>query len=367
MQTYLDYYAQGLADKFANQATAETAKERKFWKDIAASDGTALKYVANNALNLFFDTKHEETLNSLSEAMVETLLFQSKLVPFLNAHDMKPLALQLTPQVLRSLAAADVSPDITRFGREIAEEHGSVYIDTPSNDYVLNGRYALRAMIVDTSGVRLSKNENNQIQIGISGLKACLISFTAVFYDLEERTYRRIAWDEGSDHVTGKGLLNWQSVIMEKADVETKDIMSDLENLFWLTLAYVKTEEESGDVDYDELPHLAYDHDRRKGRKAAQVAKKFCLFRVKKITGGNNIGRYTNSTSRDRLPGIGMRLHEVRGHFRLQPFGVGRSQRRLQWIEAFKRGSFDSVPVNDITIATNVEINAGGLQDDIKQ
>lgn len=275
MQTYLDYYAQGLAAKFANQATAETAKERKFWKDITASDGMALKYVANNSLSIFFDTKHEEALNSLSEAMVETLLFQSKLVPFLNAHDMKPLAYQLTPQVLRSLAAADVSPDIKRFGREIAEEHGSVYIDTPSNDYVLNGRYALRAMIVETSGVRLSKTENDQVQIGVSGLKDCLISFTAVFYDLEERTYRRIAWDEGSDHITGKGLLNWQSVIMEKADVETKDIMSDLENLFWLTLAYVKTEEENGDVEYNELPHLHHDHVRRQGRKASQVAKNF--------------------------------------------------------------------------------------------
>lgn len=362
MQTYLDYYAQGLADKFANQATAETAKERKFWKDITASDGMALKYVANNALNLFFDTKHEETLNSLSEAMVETLLFQSKLVSFLNAHDMKPLAYQLTPQVLRSLAAADVSPDIKRFGREIAEEHGSVYIDTPSNDFVLNGRYALRAMIVDTSGVRLSKTESNQVQIGISGLKACSISFTAIFYDLEERTYRRIAWDEGNDHITGKGLLNWQSVVMEKADIETRDIMSDLENLFWLTLAYVKTEEENGDVEYEELPHLPHDHVRRQGRKASQVAKKFCLFKVKQITAGGSLERTESSNPNSRLPGIGTRRHDVRGHFRLQPFGVGRSRRRLQWIEAFKRGSADSVPINDISVISSVEIRAGGMQ-----
>lgn len=361
MHTYLDHYSQGLAAKMASQATAETTKEIKFWKDVVASDGMALKYVANNAYSLFADPKNEETLNSLNEALVETLLFQSKLVPFLNAHDKKPLALQLTPQVLRSLAAADISNDIKKLGREIAEKHGSVYIDTPSNEYVLNDRYALRALIVDTSGIRLSQTKPGAIGITISGLKACVISFTAVFFDLEWRTYRRIAWDEGSDQVTGKGLLNWQSVIMEKADVETKSIMSDIENLFWLSLSYMKTEEENGDIVYDELPYLAHDHARRQGRKAAQTAKKFCLFRVKKITGGTSLGRHANSSSRDRLPGIGVRLHEVRGHFRLQPFGVGRSQRRLQWIEAFKRGSTDSVPMNDIQIVSTQTLQ-GAIQ-----
>lgn len=381
MQTYLDYYADGLATKLARtyrvaaQDPSISKPQLATLKEAISSDGMALKYVSLHALAMISDPKIQTKLDTMSESEIETLCFQSRLFPFLDAKaEKKPLALQLSRQTIRALAGAGTTNEIRDLGRQIVSDHGLVYVDLPTNDFVLNERFALRAILVDVEGVRFKVGVDPEIEDDHDGIHFKQMDhdgtpvFTAVFYDTKNRAYPRLVWNEGDSYFSGRalnepgGLFQPYPVksIMKEADAETKDVMDDLENLFWLSLVFMQTEEEYGGVQFQQLPQLAFDHVRRQGRKAAQVAKKFSLFRVKKLTGGDNLGREPaerGESGSSGLSGIGMRRHIVRGHYRQQAYGKGHLKRRLRWIGPFERGSLETIPINDLRkiTATNLQ------------
>lgn len=380
MQTYLDYYAHGLSAKIAGAKLKLAKKEYsesdfEFLKKACQSDGYALSFIAQVASKLLTSPDLADEFKGLSESSVETHYFQARLLPFFN-QDSKPLALQLSRETVAALAAADASQDIRDHSFGILEEHECAYVDIPHKDYRLRDNLSLRAIMVDVGGIRIETMTSNYpgtFDTVVNDLGFIMrhrrpddkVVFTAIFRDLKNNTYPRLSWVEGSDFFMGRGIrqlgiaLDTPEVMMTNADMLTKRIMADIENLFWLSLAFMESEEEHGGVQYQQLPHLAYDHVRRQGRKAGQVAKKFSMFRVKKITGGRDLGRDVETQGEGRtsgLPVIGRRRHKVRGFFRRQPYGRGRKFRRLQWIHGFERGSIEDLPLHDLRIVTATEI-----------
>lgn len=384
MQTYLDYYAHGLSAKIAAAKHKLSKKEYSeadfaFLKKACQSDGYALHFIAQVAHKLLTSPDLANEFRGLSEEMIETNYFQARLLPFFN-QDSKPLALQLSRETVAALAAADVSKDIRDHSFGILEEHKCAYIDIPHNDYRLRDNLSLRAIMVDVGGIRIETMAGNTpgtFDTVVNDLGFVMrhrrpddkVVFTATFRDHKNNCYPRLSWVEGSDFFMGRGIkqlgiaLSAPEVMMTNADMLTKRIMADIENLFWLSLAFMESEEEHGGIQYQQLPHLAYDHVRRQGRKSGQVAKKFSMFRVKKITGGRELGRDVETQGEGRtsgLPVIGRRRHEVRGFFRRQPYGRGRKFRRLQWVHGFERGSIEDLPLHDLRIVTATEIQPFG-------
>jgi len=342
MQTYLDYYAHGLTAKIAAAKLKLSKKEYseqdfEFLKKACQSDGYALHFIAQVAHKLLTSPDLANEFKGLSEEMIETNYFHARLLPFFN-QDSKPLALQLSRETVAALAAADASKDIRDHSFGILEEHKCAYIDIPHKDYRLRDNLALRAILVDVGGIRIETKTSNApgtYDTVVNNMGFVMrhrrpddkVVFTAIFQDLKNNTYPRLSWVEGNDFFMGRGIrqlgiaLHAPEVMLTNADMLTKRIMVDIENLFWLSLAFMESEEEHGGVEYQQLPYLAYNHVRRQGRKAGQVAKKFSMFRVKKITGGRDLGREIENSGECRtsgLPVIGRRRHEVRGHFRLQ-------------------------------------------------
>ncbi|WP_139975204.1 hypothetical protein [Ochrobactrum sp. CGA5] len=384
MQTYLDYYAHGLSAKIAG-AKLHLAKNEysesdfEFLKKACQSDGYALHFIAQVAHKLLTSPDLANEFRCLSEEMIETNYFQARLLPFFN-QDSKPLALQLSRETVAALAAADASKDIRDHSFGILEEHKCAYIDIPHKDYRLRDNLSLRAIMVDIGGLRMEATAGNipgTYDTVVNDLGFVMrhrrpddkVVFTAIFRDLKNNTYPRLSWVEGSDFYMVRGVkqlgiaLSAPEVMMTNADMLTKRIMTDIENLFWLSLAFMESEEEHGGIQYQQLPHLAYNHVRRQGRKAGQVAKKFSMFRVKKITGGRDLGRDVETQGEGRtsgLPVIGRRRHEVRGHFRLQRFGKGHKLTRVRWINAFERGTVEDLPLHDLHIVTATEIQPFG-------
>ncbi|KAB2680028.1 hypothetical protein [Brucella tritici] len=386
MQTYLDYYAQGLAAKLAMARKFQLANKEnspedfEFLKKACQSDGYALSFIAQVAQKLLTSPDLADEFKGLTEEMIETNYFQARLLPFFQHGPKAPLALQLSKETVAALAAADASKDIRDHSFGILDEHKCVYIDIPNKDYRLRDDLSLRAILADVGGIRIETSAaddpgtfdtvvNDQGFVMRHRRPDNKVVFTAIFQDRKNNIYPRLSWVEGSDFFMGRGIkqlgiaLATPKVMLANADMLTKHIMTDIENLFWLSLAFMDTEEEIGGVQYPQLPHLAYDHVRRQGRKAGQVGKKFSMFRVKKITGGRDLGRDVETQSEGRtsgLPVIGRRRHEVRGHFRLQRFGKGYKLTRLRWINAFERGSIDDLPLHDLHIVTATEIQPFG-------
>ncbi len=384
MQTYLDYYAHGLSAKIAAAKHKLSKKEYsesdfEFLKKACQSDGYALHFIAQVAHKLLTSPDLANEFRGLSEEMIETNYFQARLLPFFNQGS-KPLALQLSRETVAALAAADASKDIRDHSFGILEEYKCAYIDIPHKDYRLRDNLSLRAILVDIGGIRIETMAGNipgTFDTVVNDLGFVMrhrrpddkVVFTAIFQDLKNNSYPRLSWVEGSDFFMGRGIkqlgiaLSAPEVMLTNADMLTKRIMTDIENLIWLSLAFMESEEEHGGVQYQQLPHLAYDHIRRQGRKAGQVAKKFSLFRVKKITGGRDLGREIDNNGEcgtSGLPVIGRRRHEVRGHFRLQRYGKGHKLTRLRWINAFERGTVEDLPLHDLHIVTATEIQPFG-------
>jgi len=310
MQTYLDYYAHGLSAKIAGAKLKLAKKEYsesefEFLKKAGQSDGYALHFISQVAHKLLTSPDLANEFRSLTEEMIETNYFRARLLPLVN-QDSKSLALQLSRETVAALAAADASQDIRDHSFGILEEHKCAYIDIPHKDYRLRENPSLRAIMVDVGGLRIETMTSN-----VPGTYDTVVNDQdfvmrhrkpddkVVFSFRISRTTptRASAGSKAATFFMGRGIkelgiaLSTPEVMLTNADMLTKRIMADIENLFWLSLAFMESEEQHGGVEYQQLPHLAYDHVRRQGRKAGQVAKKFSLFRVKKITGGRDLGR----------------------------------------------------------------------------
>jgi hypothetical protein len=129
---------------------------------------------------------------------------------------------------------------------------------------------------------------------------------------------------------------------VDRAGLRLRDVLEDIESFALLALTYISLHEEDAAGPQSAVPYAALHDPRRCGRKARQVAKKFSLFKVRRVGApSESFGRTTRENGgSDRKLG---RRTEVRGHFRLQACGPRRSQRRLLWIAPHMRGPLDGI------------------------
>ena len=109
MQTYLDYYAHGLAAKLAMARKFQVAnkdnspEDFEFLKKACQSDGYALSFIAQVAQKLLTSPDLANEFKGLTEIMIETHYFQARLLPFFLHGPKAPLALQLSKETVAAL------------------------------------------------------------------------------------------------------------------------------------------------------------------------------------------------------------------------------------------------------------------------
>ncbi|TIN28598.1 MAG: hypothetical protein E5Y31_11285 [Mesorhizobium sp.] len=349
MQTWLDWYVSGssaslrrMCEHFPKALDTLDAETRR----RALSDD-------NFAFRLMLQGSRQAPAHALSafgafpgaqKVALETAVWQESLAPFCLETDRVPLAMALDREVVNELVGTRLSLEVRQYAREAVSRHGAIYLDIADRALLFGNTLQLCALFVTEAkgGVR----------------------FCAVFAEPGRKDVRRVAWLEGDDRLLtdqyhDRDVRKFQThigvfapplrslvEIARDAGVDLHEVLKGLESFAYLATTYTLTEMEVAEGQaWEMLPHLPAGHERRLGRKAAANAKKFSLFRVWRVTARRlDRGQRKNS-------GEGWRLgHRVRvsGHYRLQPYGPKRSQRRLRWIAQHERGPRDGTPITPI-------------------
>lgn len=233
-----------------------------------------------------------------------------------------PLSFQLPRDLACMLAASRVAQNVLSFGCKEIAKAGAAYIDLPPGSIRFNDKLELMAIFVRSDG-------------------AHWMEFTAIVKDEigEVALSRFLSCDrDGSIQFEMLPVEVLPGALEFRRDygVEMDQIMFRVAEFSTLVVAHAATVS-SGREEF--LPYLPSSHSRRTGRKARQVAKKFSLFSIRRLSSsGKILGRPATS---EATTGTAIRLDcrfTVRGHFRMQACGPGRSRRRLCWIEEHERG-----------------------------
>jgi len=340
MQTWLDWYAIDTGKRTGNEADR--------W------NGGAIRRTAEQAKDIL-DRLDARGFLEIGPGIRNLLMFHADLIDYVSPHEdcgPTPLAARLDSAAVRDLSGSDLTDEIRSFALDALEEVEQVYIDLPHRSLLLGDKEGLQLRAVFLNG------------------QGSVPLIWAIFTPPGCNEFRFFGWYADADrqclsddpdptmyayldHI-GMELPQWKSIplgeVARAADVDIPSVVEDIENLAWLAIAYLKTEQANRQAPFENLPRLPADDPRRSGRKARQVAKKFSLFSVVRIS-GTNLDREP-ATGSIKEPGrqLGRRRHEVRGHFRMQAYGPEWSKRRLRWIAPFKRGDRNCGKVTPLRI-----------------
>ena len=339
MQTWLDYFVSGMGNALARTVQAAGPEHPTWGKYFESrhliSDPDAFKALARLAVEAVTFDKRDD-----SAAAWEHAVWMASLAPFADPAPLilPPSAFLMDRETVWAFGGTDASPEVRQFGRERAHRSSVTYLDLPHRSLTISTSCQIRAMFVQSCS-------------GGSSESTEMLRFAAILTGPGSNEYRRVSWIEGDNTPDGDphGFFGMEPFArtLEEADTTTADLMRNCEAFALLTLAYARTVEDDGQTGaWQNLPHLAADDPRRYGRKARQAARKFSLFRIKRMSVRSDLKR-----TRTAGDGSGVkldRLCRVRGHFRLQPHGAGRKSHRIIWIASHERGPRDAVPTTGI-------------------
>jgi hypothetical protein len=348
MQTWLDWYVSGSSISYRRACErfpgVVPGTDLETHRRAMTDDAFAFRLSVESSAYALARVE-DDTFAPPIDAAMENAIWRESLSPFFMDTGKIPLAIALDRGVIRELGDARVSSNVRDYAREVVERFGAIYLDVAPRSIVFGDSLQLCALFIGEAegGMRL----------------------WAVFGEPGRYGVRRMAWIEGhdgslTDQYDDEALRvmmgsDTRPVMPSFADVarasgaDLTRVQRSLEDFAALAVTYALTEmENAGGQVWPALPHLPAGHERRTGRKARAVVKKYSLFRVWQVS-----ARRLEQGSRKPPVGAWKLGHRVTvsGHYRLQPFGKGRLQRRLRWIESHERGPVDGLPVRVIVRA----------------
>ncbi|TPK91518.1 hypothetical protein [Mesorhizobium sp. B2-4-17] len=349
MQTWLDWYVSGSSKTLRRMCeqfpgTIETL-DAKLHQRALTDDAFAFRLIVERSRYALSAAASTYAGYPGAKKMAsEIVVWGESLAPFCLQTGQAPLAAALDRDVVRELTGTRLSPEVRRYAREAVARHRTVYLDIADRALLFGDALHVGALFVA------------EVE---SGLR-----FTAVFGEVGHKAVRRLTWLEGGDWIltdqhhdenirkfhahTGMAVpaLRPLTDIARDAGIELREVLEGLENFAYLATTYTLTEMEHAERQpWEMLPYRPANHECRHGRKSSAAAKKFSLFRVWRVS-----ARHLDRGERNSGTGGWKLGHRVRvsGHYRLQPFGPKRSQRRLRWIAQHERGPRDGPPVTPI-------------------
>lgn len=306
MLTWLDWYIQGASE---GGSPAD---------DLEAMRAQAMALLANLRDGVPAPPPHDETME----------LFFSALLPFLLTDEIRteaarsfegtpgglPLGfleaegMRLSEDLVRAFAGEQCSDEVAESTTPLLREK-NWYLDLPQRALMISDRQQIRAIFTQPS-------RDERIVIGA------------------------VLTRPGRNEITGRYFWQWRYSQEPPigSDMETQDsaaLRERVDDFVSLSLAYLQV---AGERERAPLPRLDVERLRSlPAKKQKAKTKKGTLFSISDLRPPKDRFSKPASADADHHWSLSHRV-EVRGHFRYQPHGPGRSLRKLIWIAPHQRG-----------------------------
>lgn len=319
MQTYLDGYIKGLkARSTAIMAACGLAPARE-----PRDDGEAL-LMLGAAVEVGFPTLRDvEAAAQLDPRLPEYLRFVTH-AALVVAEPSEPgapgpLRVALSGDLAKTLSGGGIGPAVAEAFRAVQARQPLIYLDIAPGGLVIRETAQVRAVIA---------RRDRQ------GTLIC-----AVLTPPGSERGVRLWWREGERDPRGRlwsgpapGRAFEQA--LRDTSIEIDAVLQAVEDLLCLGVVHATTLPEAG----TELPHVPAGDLRRRGPRARQTAKKYALFRIRRMEApADRFGRPAAAGNGGGGSPLTIR-QPVRGHFKLQAHGPGRARRKLIFVESYERG-----------------------------
>lgn len=318
MPTWIDWYTSGAAESLRRGVKTLDVLAAAENVSLPKDDWSAMRLMATAALDAVNDAIAQ------GRKCPEHSVFLASLMPFFATGEElrhEPAAFALTPEIVEVLAGAVGKQGVRDAAAGVLSKQGLVYLDLPHRSLMIGPQVQVRALLVSEG-----RDERPE-------------RITTILAKPGSNAGTRMAWHWGRNerdvlepdyHEHGIGAA------LAEVGVAIRDVQERVEEFLALVLAYISTQD-ADETSRQTLPYIAPNDPRRRGRKASQVAKKFSLFRIRRLRApADRFGRAMNGAT-GRTWQLDQRVTVI-GHFKMQVCGPQRSQRRLTWIDAYERG-----------------------------
>jgi hypothetical protein len=277
MPTWLDEWCRGMHLRRIEQLAA-FGRPRD---DFCRSDGLAAREAAFDALaaRLSFQERHED--------IPMPIAFMSMLAPFF-APPQEPAvvrAFQMTDEGADLLEDLELAPESVAHTREMIGPDWATYIDVPSGVIKLSNEAELRAIFVQPTTM--------EVQIPAEGaqLPKEVLTYCAIVTPSGRYGWRYALWtDDRSQFIadnTRRERGSHDEVNMPTFDEflvqagwSIERLQDEVERITYLVLEHAR---DLNLARTEDVPHLRADHERRIPGRGDDVARRFSLFRIKRV------------------------------------------------------------------------------------
>ena len=255
-----------------------------------------------------------------------------------------PIAVTITAETVRVFRNAELSASILEVARRDIQRARAAYIDLPHGSFPLGDDLQVRAILAvpDANGLR----------------------FTAAIGPRGSNKARRFSWSAGTNVVAdglqmqacatemGSRIAFGISVTKYEMPVEhllggrprkIAKLLREIEAGLVLSVAQLRSVLDSGGGEaLVDLPHVALCDPRRATGNRKKTERENSFFRIRRLPHLRGVAIMQESRSDAFIAVDGVhaeprRLIDVRGFFRMQPYGPRHSLRRLTWVPSHSR------------------------------
>ncbi len=235
-----------------------------------------------------------------------------------------------------------------------------------------------RAAYVDFPHGSFPVGEAMQIKAALAVPEAGGLRFTAAIGSRGSNKARHFSWLAGSDAVTGgpevsacvterPPYIHLGITFTECEPIEPllggrprriRRLLRQIETVTLLAVSQFRSIVDAGeDATLVELPYIGLADPRRRTGNRKKTERENSFFRIRRMPHLRGVTVQPAPHTRrhagtdDDTP-VRRRLQQVRGFFRMQPYGTGRSLRRLIWVPPFTRWVLDDGKVEMLVLST---------------
>lgn len=269
--------------------------------------------------------------------------FLAALSPFFARPDdlrVTPFAFAVGRDLAPLFAGAGASEEIVRRAQDFAKQKSAIYIDVAEGAFRLGQTHQLRAVFIyRVPNGHIGPHARDPYVPDPSDQ----LRIFAVAGAIRGLACARATWVVGSQ--SGRGDDLFHELLRHRhheSGVQYDDIVAEIEDLVWLTLAYAAVAQ----PERREVLPMANREERLRNRAERRRQRGLSLFRVERLRApADNFGRRVRTQNNRDGWQLGRRIR-VRGHFKMQRHGTEGRLRKLIFVASHCRGPLDAAPLH---------------------
>ena len=337
MLTWLDEWCDGMRFR----RTLELARSGKSRDAYCASDGLAAREATLGARQKWIE--YNEMGLECPAVIAALSMYSWFLAP--SQPGLTVRAYQLTNAVADLLEETELTQVSVQFTREAVDLDIATYIDLPPGTLVLGSEAELRAIFIQPLTIKylLPDGGNNEQDV---------LCYSAIVAPKGKIGFRFAIWTDDRSQFVGDEYRHLEkpeadmptlSEFLSKAEWSSQRFQDEVERLTYLTLEHAR---QPNLAENEMLPHLAADSDRRRHGRGGDVARRFSLFRVERLTISRNLTRISSPLAQRKPWRLGRRI-DVKPHWRRVRI-AGTNNFRAVAVCGYKKGPENGLTVHPI-------------------